>query len=55
MKTEYIKPEVEITLLETEAMIASSPGIVDGEATGNPALGNGRRGSWGNLWSEGEE
>lgn len=55
MKKEYIKPEMELTLIEAEEMIASS--LVKGgqyeEGDGDP-LSRGRRGSWGNLW-EGEE
>ncbi len=55
MKKEYIKPEMELTLIEAEEMIASS--LQDGKyenGDGDP-LSHGRRGTWGNLWSEGEE
>ncbi len=53
MKKEYIKPEMELTLIETELPMAMSIG--EGEATDKDGLSHGRRGSWGNLWSEGEE
>ncbi len=54
MKKEYIKPEMELTLIETELPMALSK--MEGEADPDGgAYGNGRRGSWGNLWSEGEE
>lgn len=54
MKKEYIKPEMELTLIEAEEMIASS--LQDGKyEEGDVPLSHGRRGSWGNLWSEGEE
>ena len=54
MKKEYIKPTVEITLLEGEVLMqpTSAPGIVDGEASKEDALSTGRRGSWGNLWDK---
>ena len=52
-KKSYIKPAMEITLLEGEVLMqpASAPGIVEGdEATDGEVLSNGRRGTWGNLW-----
>ena len=53
-KKSYIKPTMEITLLEGEVLMqpASAPGIVEDEfASGEDALSNGRRGTWGNLWN----
>ena len=54
-KKSYIKPTMEITLLEGEVLMqsaSSAPGIVDDEfASGEDALSNGRRGTWGNLWN----
>ena len=56
MKMEYIKPEMELTLIEGEVLMqsASRPGIGEGEADSSDGLSHGRRGSWGNLWDEGE-
>lgn len=52
MKT-YIKPELNIEKLQTIDMLALS--LKSGEATSNEVLGNGRRGTWGDLWAEDEE
>lgn len=52
MKT-YIKPELHIENLQTIDMLALS--VKDSPATTGEVLGNGRRGTWGNLWDEGEE
>ena len=52
----YIAPEIEIISIETIGMLAASAGdipVVGGE--GGEILSNKRRGTWGNLWSEGEE
>jgi hypothetical protein len=49
MKMEYIKPEMELTLIDAELPMALS--MVDGEADPDGEVyGRGRRGSWGNLW-----
>lgn len=53
MKKEYIKPEMELTLIETELPMAMSIG--DREATEGDGLSRGRRGSWGDLWNGSEE
>lgn len=58
MKKEYIKPEMEIVVLELITMLAISDGggldVKDEEI--NPDTGselsNNRRGQWGNLWAE---
>ena len=51
-KKEYIKPEIQVEVLETVEIIATSIPIVDGE--GEDQLSNSyrpnRRGKWGNLW-----
>ena len=53
MKMEYIKPEMELTLIDAELPMALSTG--DGEyEVGDEILSRGRRGSWGNLWDSGE-
>ena len=59
MKKEYIKPEVEVVLLEPITMLAlSSEGGVDVKdeeidfENGGSELSNRRRGQWGNLWAE---
>ncbi len=54
MKKEYIKPEMELTLIETELPMALSKVEGDADPDGE-VYGRGRRGTWGNLWSEGEE
>lgn len=56
-KKEYIKPEVELTLIEGEVLMqsASNFGPESGDGyEGDDAGSRGRRGSWGNLWAEGE-
>ncbi len=52
MKMEYIKPKMEETLLDTEVLMLSASNEPADDTDG---LSNGRRGTWGNLWSEGEE
>ena len=57
MKKTYIKPEIEVMLLETETQMMTTspgtpPGFGEGEATGGDVLSIGRRGIWGNLWGE---
>lgn len=51
MKTEYIKPELQIEEVEMTNMIATSLNVGEDieEATTDA---NGRRGAWGNLWGE---
>lgn len=55
---EYMKPVLrEQNIKVNEMMIATSPqpGLNDNPASGNkPVLGNGRRGTWGNLWYDDE-
>ena len=56
MKKTYIVPKVQILDYQSAQMIASSMGIyssttVDTEGEG-VQLGNNRRGTWGDLWSE---
>lgn len=53
MKTNYIKPEIEVSDIELESMIATSlesNGTFDDE-DGMTTGSNHRRGSWGNLWN----
>lgn len=57
MTKTYIKPEIEVLILEaqTQMMTASPntpPGFGQGEADGSEVLTNDRRGTWGNLWSD---
>lgn len=49
---QYIKPEIYITELQTDTMLAVSVEI-DQEENGN-ADTNKRRGTWGDLWGEDE-
>lgn len=56
MKKTYIVPKVQILDCQSAQMIASSMGVyssttVDTEEEG-VQLGNNRRGTWGDLWSE---
>lgn len=56
-KKTYITPAMEIMNIETVEMMAASLNTysteVDTSVSGNQ-LGHGRRGTWGNLWDEGE-
>lgn len=51
-KKAYITPAMEVMNIETVKMMAASLETKEEEATVH--LGGGRRGSWGNLWDEGE-
>ena len=51
-KKVYITPAMEVMNIETVEMMAASLETKDEEAT--VQLGHGHRGSWGDLWSEGE-
>lgn len=50
MKNLYIKPEVDVILMETQLPMAMS--LADGEADGSGAKSNESRGTWGDLLSE---
>ena len=50
MKSNYIKPEVSVIVLEIEMMLAASVIISNGHV--DEELTKGRRGTWGNLWDE---
>lgn len=56
-KKAYITPAMEVINIETVEMMAASLGInektVDTSAEG-VQLSHGQRGTWGNLWDEGE-
>jgi hypothetical protein len=49
-KKQYTAPEMEITQVKLEGMIAAS--LVIGDTAGNEQLGSGNE--W-NIWSQGEE
>ena len=56
-KKAYIKPAVEVLMMETIEMIAQSAPQIEiikpgtgGDDRGEEILSTGRRGSWGNLW-----
>lgn len=53
-KKVYIKPEMEIAEMVSDViMTGGSMGLYDEEVdTETAQLGNGRRGKWGDLWSE---
>lgn len=49
---EYIKPELIIEALSVEDMLAvSTLGIGNGTMSGDEMDAKGRRGTWGDLWS----
>ena len=56
-KKEYIKPEIQVEVLQSEVLMLSLSG--DEIDTEQDQLSNsyrpGRRGEWGNLWAQGEE
>ena len=55
-KKAYIAPQMEVTEIDTVQMLAASASdipVVDGE--GSDILSNDRRGSWGNLWDDGND
>ena len=53
-KKAYIAPQMEVTEIESVKMMATS--LVFNEEGGNEeSLSNDRRGSWGNLWDDGEK
>ncbi len=54
-KKTYIAPAMELMNIETVEMMAASLGINEQTVdTTTDQLGTGRRGTWGNLWDEGE-
>ncbi len=57
-KKAYITPAMEIMNIETVEMMAASLRIGGDDETVDTSnggqLGHGRRGTWGNLWDEGE-
>lgn len=52
MKKTYITPEMEVMNIETVEMIATSTMNLNDEGGEEQSLSNGRRGTWGNLWSD---
>ena len=55
-KETYIRPQIEVIEMELVTMVAASPGdipVVEGE--GGEQLSNDRRGTWGNLWDDGND
>ena len=56
-KKEYIKPEIQVELFQSEVLMFS--GSLKDEGGDDGSLSNsyrpGRRGEWGNLWAQGEE
>lgn len=54
-KKTYIKPTIEVAVLAPEAMLSSSNLSINSEQTVDTSqegtqLGQGHRGSWGDLW-----
>ena len=54
-KKKYIAPAMEIAEVEMVSMIATSIGVSDETTDDDAVMSNGRRGSWGNLWDDGEK
>ena len=58
-KKEYIKPEMQVELFQSEVLMFSGSLNDRGVDTDTDQLSNsyrpGRRGEWGNLWAQGEE
>ena len=52
----YIKPSLKVqnVVFESPMMDASKP-TLGGDANGNDGLTKGRRGTWGNLWYDGDD
>ena len=52
MKKEYIKPEIEMAIVEVQQMLATSgiPGVGNGYASGSDALSTSMRDEWDDLW-----
>ena len=56
-KQAYITPAMEVVNVETVEMMAASLGLNDSTvdtSDPNAQLSGGRRGSWGDLWGQGE-
>ena len=53
-KKTYITPAMEVVNVETVEMMAASIAVDRQSEGSNQMLGNERRGSWGDLWGEGE-
>lgn len=56
-KKPYSKPVVNSIRMNLAQIIATSPGLTitdDSADPGKAVLGNGRRGSWGDLWDDEE-
>ena len=57
-KKAYIKPSVEVIELESETMMLSASnqvGVFEDETEEDAWMTNRRRGTWGNLWDDGEK
>ena len=55
MKKEYIKPEMEVMVIDVQSQMMTTspgtePGFGSGDADDSEVLSTGRRGSWGDLW-----
>lgn len=50
----YIHPSLKISEIVIEQLMVTSV-FVDDDYSTEPQLGNGRRGSWGDLWFDGEQ
>ena len=49
-KKQYIKPSMEATEIETQAMIAVSVRMSNEETDADASMAGERRGGWGDLW-----
>ena len=57
-KETYIAPQMEVIEIDTVQMLASSKpeiGVGEDEKDAGQAWSNDRRGTWGNLWDDGND
>lgn len=59
-KNAYIAPQMEVIEIENASMLAASKpqpeiGVGEGSVGAGGAWSNDRRGTWGNLWDDGEK
>ena len=54
-KKAYIAPQIEVIEIDTVQMLASSIKVSEDEVDAGEAWSNDRRGSWGNLWDDGND
>jgi len=53
-KKVYVKPEIEVQGFVSDVLMQSASWALNEEGGEEQSLTNGRRGTWGDLWNEGE-